>query len=221
MICLLKDNVGVVHLMSKWVLIQGSPRVNGKSARICRMISMHLANVAPEVELYTFDVAQRDVMGCNGCEYCRSNDTCIIDDDMNCLIEELDRADRVILVTPIYFASLPSQTKAVIDRLQPYFWDYVARRKNSGKEFAGEDEDAQPLETDGVVPSAHVSSKRPLTLYVVGDGGDPHGYEPLYISVKSSFALAGFSIDHCVEIIGKKRITAKDADLAYLERAAQ
>lgn len=207
--------------MSKWVLIQGSPRVNGKSARICRMISMHLANVAPEVELYTFDVAQRDVMGCNGCEYCRSNDTCIIDDDMNCLIEELDRADRVILVTPIYFASLPSQTKAVIDRLQPYFWDYVARRKNSGKEFAGEDEDAQSLETDGVVPSAHVSSKRPLTLYVVGDGGDPHGYEPLYISVKSSFALAGFSIDHCVEIIGKKHITAKDADLEFLERAAQ
>ena len=140
---------------------------------------------------------------------------------MNCLIEELDRADRVILVTPIYFASLPSQTKAVIDRLQPYFWDYVARRKNSGKEFAGEDEDAQSLETDGVVPSAHVSSKRPLTLYVVGDGGDPHGYEPLYISVKSSFALAGFSIDHCVEIIGKKRITAKDADLEFLERAAQ
>lgn len=207
--------------MSKWVLIQGSPRVNGKSARICRMISMHLANVAPEVELYIFDVAQRDVMGCNGCEYCRSNDTCIIDDDMNCLIEELDRADRVILVTPIYFASLPSQTKAVIDRLQPYFWDYVARRKNSGKEFAGEDEDAQSLETDGVVPSAHVSSKRPLMLYVVGDGGDPHGYEPLYTSVKAAFALAGFSIDHCVEIIGKKRFTAKDADLEYLERAAQ
>lgn len=213
--------MGVVHLMSKWVLIQGSPRVNGKSARICRMISMYLAKVAPEVELYTFDVAQRDVMGCNGCEYCRTNDTCIIDDDMNTLIEELDCADRVILVTPIYFASLPSQTKAVIDRLQPYFWDYVARRKNSGKEFAGEDEDAQPLETDGVVPSAHVSPKRPLMLYVVGDGGDPHGYEPLYTSVKAAFALAGFSIDHCVEIIGKKRITAKDADLAYLERAAQ
>lgn len=207
--------------MNKWVLIQGSPRVNGKSARICRMISMHLANVAPEVELYIFDVAQRDVMGCNGCEYCRTNDTCIIDDDMNCLIEELDRADRVILVTPIYFASLPSQTKAVIDRLQPYFWDYVARRKSSGKEFAGENEDGQSFETDGVVPSVHVSSKRPLTLYVVGDGGDPHGYEPLYTSVKSSFALAGFSIDHCVEIIGKKHITAKDADLEFLERAAQ
>lgn len=212
--------------MSKWVLIQGSPRVNGKSARICRMISMHLANVAPEVELFTFDVAQRDVMGCNGCEYCRTNDTCIIDDDMNSLIEELDSADRVILVTPIYFASLPSQTKALIDRLQPFFWDYVARRNNSGEQSAAENKGTQPLASQGVVSLAEVSSacispKRPLMLYVVGDGGDPHGYEPLYISVKSSFALAGFSIDHCVEIIGKKRITAKDADLEYLERAAQ
>ena len=110
------------------------------------------------------------------------------------LDDMLEKADRVILATPIYFAGLSSQMKAIVDRLQPYYWDYVQRKEN-GKSLR---------------------EKRPLTLYVIGDGGDPHGYEPLFISLKSGFALAGFSVDNVINLVGKQRISAGDLQMQYL-----
>ena len=100
------------------------------------------------------------------------------------LIDALDGADRVMMAVPVYFAGAPSQMKAVLDRLQPYFWQYLDRKKA------------------GLPPR----EKRPLTLFVVGDGGDPHGYEPLVASVRSSMALAGFAIEEIVPLIGVKHV---------------
>ena len=88
------------------------------------------------------------------------------------------------MVSPIYFAGAPSQLKAVLDRLQPFFWPYLERRKKG-----------EPL-----------PAKRPLSLFVVGDGGDPHGYGPLVASVRSSMALAGFAIEETVPLIGIDRL---------------
>lgn len=179
--------------MANWLLIQGSPRVNGTSAKVIRMITMFLEQKCSDINLMEFDIARRDVSGCNGCEYCKTADECIIEDDMFDLDDMLEKADRVILATPIYFAGLSSQMKAIVDRLQPYYWDYV-QRKESGKSLR---------------------EKRPLTLYVIGDGGDPHGYEPLLISLKSGFALAGFSVDNVIDLVGKQRISAGDLQMQY------
>lgn len=171
--------------MDSWVVINGSPRLNGKCARVVSLLKQGIAHTHPDVQLQEFEVGCMDVSGCNGCEYCRAGEGCIIEDDMPQLIDALDDAQRVLLVVPVYFAGAPSQMKAVLDRLQPYFWDYMERKK------AG-------------VP---LKPKRPLTLFVVGDGGDPHGFEPLVSSVRSSMALAGFSIDETVPLIGINRIT--------------
>ena len=89
-------------------------------------------------------------------------------------------------MTPIYFAGLPSQTKAVLDRLQPLYWRY-----------------RECIESGEPLPP-----KRPLSLFVVGDGGDPHGYAPLEASVTSAMAIAGFSLDEVVPLIGLSRISA-------------
>ncbi len=170
--------------MTRWVVVNGSPRLNGKSARVVRMLKLLIEQRTPEVELVEFEVGRMDVSGCNGCEFCRTNGECVMDDDMTQFIDELDSADRVLLVVPVYFAGVPSQMKAVLDRLQPYFWPYLERKK------AGET----------------LPEKRPLSLFVVGDGGDPHGYDPLVASVRSSMALAGFSIDEVIPLIGIKHV---------------
>lgn len=181
--------------MTRWLIINGSPRINGTSARVIRMLRLLIEQSDPDVELVEFEVARLQIEGCNGCDFCKTSDECIIEDDMTRVIDELDAVDRVILVTPIYFAGLPSQTKALLDRLQPYYWDYV-QRKEAGQALR---------------------DKRPLTLYVVGDGGDPHGCEPLIASVRSAFAVAGFRVDKIVELVGIKRISA--ADLHWEEEA--
>lgn len=183
--------------MSKWLLIQGSPRVNGTCAKVIRMLNRYLEQERSDVELEIFDIARRDVTGCNGCDFCKDSDGCIIEDDMEYLEEMIDAADRIILATPVYFAGPTSQMKAVIDRLQPYYWKYMARK----------DEGLPPVE------------KRPLTLYVVGDGGDPHGHDSLVVCVRSSFAVAGFGIDQIIDLVGKKRLSVRDLKVDHLLQA--
>ena len=107
--------------MGTWVVINGSPRLNGKCARIIRMLKMSIEQSYPEVNLVEYEVGCMDVSGCNGCEFCKTNDGCIIEDDMTQFIDDLDTAERVFLASPIYFAGAPSQLKAVLDRLQPFF----------------------------------------------------------------------------------------------------
>ncbi len=170
--------------MGTWLIINGSPRINGKCARVVRLLTAHLERTCPQDECELFEVAASQVEGCNGCAFCETAGTCIYEDDMTGLLAQLERAQHVLMVVPIYFAGAPSQAKAVLDRMQPYFWEYL-KRKRAG------------------LPPAE---KRPLTLFVVGDGGDPHGFEPLVATVRSSMALAGFAIDEVVPLVGLKTI---------------
>lgn len=174
--------------MEKWLIINGSPRINGKSARVVRLLAAQLEQSQLQVQVELFEVANAQVEGCNGCAYCETAGTCIYEDDMVGLMGQLEQAQRVLMVMPIYFAGAPSQAKAMLDRMQPYFWEYL-KRKRAG------------------LPSAE---KRPLTLFVVGDGGDPHGFEPLVATVRSSMALAGFAIDEVVPLVGLKSIRPDD-----------
>ena len=174
--------------MDKWLIINGSPRINGKSARVVRLLMAALEHSQPQVGLELFEVASAQVEGCNGCAYCETAGTCIYQDDMAALMQQLDQAQRVLMVMPVYFAGAPSQAKAMLDRMQPYFWEYLKRKRT------------------GLPPA----EKRPLALFVVGDGGDPHGFEPLVATVRSSMALAGFAIDEVVPLVGLKSIRRED-----------
>ncbi len=49
--------------------------------------------------------------------YCKSHDGCKQEDDMILLIEEIKRADRIVIGSPIYIGYLSGQTKIFLDRL--------------------------------------------------------------------------------------------------------
>ena len=85
----------------------------------------------------------------------------------------LEDADELIVVAPVYFAGPSSQLKAVLDRFQPYFWTRQRARR------------------------------RPCTLHVVGEGGDPHGFDPLVGTVRSAAAVAGFRLERVLDWVGK------------------
>lgn len=174
--------------MSRWLLINGSPRLNGESARIVRMMKMQLETHHPDIAFEEVEVGRCDIAGCNGCDYCKTADECIIDDDMSQVIESFQNADRVVLVTPLYFAGVPSQLKALLDRFQQLYWQYCEDRR-----------------------AATLPPKRPATLVIVGDGGDPFGYEHAVALVKSALAIPGFRVEKVIPLIGVKRL--KSADL--------
>ncbi len=55
---------------------------------------------------------------CQECAGCARNGKCVVNDEMQLIYKKVDRADRIILASPIFFGSLPAQVKAMIDRYQ-------------------------------------------------------------------------------------------------------
>ncbi len=111
---------------------------------------------------------------------------CVIEDDMSYIYENIEAADEIILVSPVYFSGAPSQLKALMDRLQPYYAQTAAAREAAaakGKTFK--------------------TAKKPLTLHVVGEGKSPRGYDALVETASAAFAVAGFKLDLIADWVGK------------------
>ncbi len=110
----------------------------------------------------------------NGEEIVTFAGCCVIDDDMTEIYELIDTADELIVVSPVYFAGPPAQFKALIDRMQLYFWTDLRK-----------------------------GPKRPATLHVIGEGDDPYGFDPLVGIVRSAFSTAGFQLERILDWVGK------------------
>ena len=175
----------------KRVIITGSPRTQGRSAHVAEMLFEANIDERPEDELFLVPISEIEVGPCIGCGACREltdvtfraddgaeytepRPRCVFDDDMQTLYDLLDDADEVTIVSPIYFSGAPAPLKCLLDRLQPYF--YADTRK---------------------------APKRPATLHVLGEGGDPHGFDPLVSEVKSALACAGFRLITVFDWVGK------------------
>lgn len=170
------------------LIIVGSPRVDGRSAHLANMLFESCIEECPDDELALAPVATLDISGCIGCDACKENvariadgldedealSPCAIADDMQELYELIDAADELTVVSPVYFAGPPSQLKALLDRLQPYFWS-----------------------------GARKGAKRPAVLHVIGEGGDPHGFDALVAIVRSAVAVAGFKLETVFDWVGK------------------
>ena len=177
----------------KRLIIVGSPRTNGRSAHLAEMLFEANIDEHPEDELFLVPLSEVEVGPCIACNACREKmpvilkgengeetaverNRCVFDDDMQSLYDLIDDADEITIVSPVFFSGAPAQLKCLLDRLQPYFWAY-----------------------GGKYPKA----KRPATLHVIGEGGDPHGYKPLVGEVASALAVAGFSLDRVLDWVGK------------------
>lgn len=155
------------------LIIVGSTRVNGRSAALAQQIFDTCLEEYPDDAVTIASVASLSIDPCIGCNACRKGD-CALDDDMRQVLELVEAADEVIVVSPVYFAGPPAAFKALLDRLQPFFWT-----------------DARHQET------------RPLTLHIIGEGHDPFGYDPLVTCVSSAFYCAGFVLDQILDWVGK------------------
>ena len=202
----------------KRLILVGSPRTNGRSAHLAEMLFEANIDEHPEDELFLVPVSEVEIGPCIGCNACRKKSSvilkdengnevsvqkyrCVFDDDMQTVYDLLDDVDEVTVVSPVYFSGAPAPMKCVLDRLQPYFWARLEVR-----------ESGRPL-----------PEKRPLTLHVLGEGGDPHGHDALISEVKSSFATADFRLERVLDWVGKitdeGEITA-DADETVLAKSA-
>ena len=106
--------------MKKVLILEGSPRLKGNSC----ILSDEFARGAEEAgcTVEKISAARKRVTGCFGCNACyRNGGTCVQKDDMAEIREKLLDADVIVLASPIYFYSMTSQLKAVIDRSYAFF----------------------------------------------------------------------------------------------------
>ncbi|MDR3315462.1 MAG: flavodoxin family protein [Coriobacteriales bacterium] len=165
------------------LFISGSPRTHTCEALI-DLLEQGARSAGAQAE--RFVLSKKRISPCTGCEGCRKTGTCVladagsvqfVDDDYLELKALLEKVDAVALVSPLYFAGPPAQLKAVFDRFQP---NWVQR----------------------YVLGYEVSVKRPAQLFVIGCGGDAHGYAPLAGIAKSALAVAGFTLEKVNNFIG-------------------
>lgn len=101
----------------KTLLLIGSPRKEGTSSKIAGRIK----EICPETEI--FHAYDLKIKGCNGCEVCKEIKRCVFSDDMDVIYGKIKEADRIIIVSPVYFFGFPGPLKTIIDRTQ-VFWNH-------------------------------------------------------------------------------------------------
>jgi len=100
----------------KLLVLLGSPRKNGNSETLARKVGEAVAAEGGTVEYIRLNnLKLRPCQGCGGCE---KTGVCVIKDDMTEIYTAVDAADRVMLVSPVYFYALSAQCKICGDRFQ-------------------------------------------------------------------------------------------------------
>jgi multimeric flavodoxin WrbA len=95
----------------------GSPRKGGNTSLLLQEAVRGVAETGLRVQ--TFNLAQMRIRPCQNCGGCDQTGECVIsDDEMPAVYAALRQASRIILASPIYFAGLSAQTKAMVDRCQ-------------------------------------------------------------------------------------------------------
>ncbi|MCL2807844.1 MAG: NAD(P)H-dependent oxidoreductase [Coriobacteriia bacterium] len=190
------------------LFICGSPRARSSEALIALLEQgVQEAGACSR----SFLLSQKHLAPCTGCGSCEETGNCIMadahsmhaaGDDYLELMDALSLADGLAVVTPLYFAGPPAQLKALYDRMQP-LWSRVYALGQ------------KPL------------AKRPAQIFILGGGGDNHGYDPLVTISKSALAVTGFSLEKVQNFIGYKCPKELDplpsdeqaAELPYVELA--
>ena len=101
--------------MANILVITGSPRRGGNSDRMAEAFIRASETRGNSVE--RIDAAFLDVGGCMACNRCYSDGRpCIHSDAFTPIAEMIERADSIVLVTPVYWYTMPAMIKAVFDK---------------------------------------------------------------------------------------------------------
>ena len=99
------------------LMMNSSPVRDGATAEIIHQ----MRKLAPEDDSVTaICIDDYTIHYCKGCKSCYQTARCIHSDGVSAILSEFEKADRIVIVAPSYWADIPGQFKAFIDRCTPY-----------------------------------------------------------------------------------------------------
>ena len=98
------------------LVVTGSPRKGGNSDILAEAF-IKGAEAAGHT-ITKFEAGRKHITACKACNRCYSEGSpCIEQDDFNQLAPMIEGADAMVIVTPLYWYTYPTQIKAAIDKL--------------------------------------------------------------------------------------------------------
>ncbi|MBQ7164413.1 MAG: flavodoxin family protein [Clostridia bacterium] len=104
----------------KILVLNGSPkREKSDTMHITRAFLDGMKDAGRQ-DINVIHVADKRIEYCSGCFSCmRNGGTCIYDDDMRDVLEEILKSDILLFNFPLYCYGMPAQLKALLDRTLP------------------------------------------------------------------------------------------------------
>ena len=102
--------------MLKVCAIYGSNRRRGNSELLLDKLLEGIGE--QEVEVYRVYAPLVNAAHCNACDACYHTGSCIKKDEMQEVYRHFEEADLVVTATPVYFHTVTSELKKIIDRCQ-------------------------------------------------------------------------------------------------------
>jgi multimeric flavodoxin WrbA len=100
----------------KMLIVLGSPRKGGNGETLAGKVAEAVEQGGGTVQYIRLN--DLNIRPCQGCGGCDKSGNCVIKDDMTDIYQAVDAADRIVLVSPVYFYGLSAQCKGFGDRLQ-------------------------------------------------------------------------------------------------------
>ena len=104
------------------VIINGSPRKDGNTARMCRAFADGVKARKNDAVIETIDLYDYDFKGCRSCFACKLKGAatygkCAVKDDISPVLEKALEADILVLASPIYLMDVSGEYKSFLERL--------------------------------------------------------------------------------------------------------
>jgi len=101
--------------MAKVLLLNGSPKANGCTATALNEMIKVFEQEGIETEI--IQIGNKDIRGCVACGYCGKNGKCVVDDLVNEVAVKFEKADGLVVGSPVYYGSPNGTILAFMDRL--------------------------------------------------------------------------------------------------------
>ena len=143
----------------KTLVINASPRSGSNSALAAEVLAQ-----SPKLKAQVVNINRLKIQPCNACDKCRDNLKCVFNDDADALIKKVEKADVVIVASPVYFTGVPGPFKIFIDRNQVQWYKANGNHKSQ------------------------ITKKKGIIILTEGDVKDKY-FKPAESEIRSFFAV--------------------------------
>ena len=116
----------------KVLLLNGSPNVNGNTARALE--EMRKIFEEENIETEVLQIGNQEIRGCCACQSCYKTAKCVFDDMVNEVAKKFEECDGMVVASPVYYASANGTLISFLDRL--FYTSRVDKRMKVGTSVA-------------------------------------------------------------------------------------